>query len=387
MSLEKALFEQSDSGGLTDDIEIEISASEKMTQDQPTNSESKKRQSHIDGMRALAILFMVWVHIAAAFQPVTPPSIAGLTISSIFGGLAAPLFITISGWGLHRSASRRIAASNTPTRDIIRWLTPRISLLLICQILINLLMSHVFDIFTPGVLTLLALAAILAPCTAALSSKSRGLIALTFALSPLLLGDLTGLTWGWSERMAGVGFSGTIERLLWNGAYPAFPWLAFSLLGSLIQDTTRKERIVAISTLIPVASLATILLWPNGGDLVATIGNASLTFFPASTPFMLVAMSAVLTIHLVLESTEDYRFWLSSLGRASVALGNISLTIYILHFIPLALLHHSLGTMVISNDVLALIIISYTLIWLPVATLHSRHIPDVSFEGLLRRSE
>jgi uncharacterized membrane protein len=245
-------------------------------------------------------------------------------------------------------------------------------------------MSHVFDISTPGVLTLLALAAIVAPCTAGLSPKIRAGIALSFALSPLLLGDLTGPTWGWSERMAGVGFLGTFERLLWNGAYPALPWLAFSLLGSLIADATRKERIHGIFILIPISVLATISLWPNGGDLVATIGDASLTFFPASIPFVLVAMTTVLTIHLVLESTEGHRFWQSSTGTASVALGNLSLTVYILHFIPLSLLHHSLGNMVISNSALAVIIISYTLIWLPVAAIHSRHIPDVSLEKLLR---
>ena len=345
------------------------------------------RLSHIDGMRALAILFMVWVHIAAAFRPASPPSFTGLAISSIFGGLAAPLFITVSGWGLHQSARRRLAITDSPLLDISRWLAPRIVLLLACQFIINSLMAHVFDISTPGVLTLLILAAILAPCTAGLSPRFRAGLVLGFSLSPMLLGELAGPTWCWNERMAGVGLLGTIERLLWNGAYPALPWLAFSLLGSLIADMSRNDRIKAIVALIPIGIMATIILRPEGGGLVATIGNASLTFFPASAAFMLVAITTVLMIHLGLESIEGHRFWRSRLGESSIALGKLSLTVYILHFIPISLLHHYSGTMVISNIYLALIIIIYTLLWLPTAALHSRFIPTLSLEVLLSRFE
>ncbi len=346
---------------------------------------SGSRLHHIDGMRALAILFMVWVHIAAAFRPVTTAPLVALAVSSAFGGLAAPLFVTISGWGLHRSASRRIATAASPFADVGRWLAPRIALLVVCQLIINLLMSHVFHWSTPGVLTLLALAAVLAPCTAGLATRTRAALAMAFALSPLLLGDLTGLGWTWDQRMGGADLVGTFERLFWNGAYPALPWLAFSLLGSLIADMPRPRRLTAATAMIPIALAATFLLRPEGGELVATIGLASLTFFPASTPFVLVAATTVLWIHLGLESTEESAFWKHRSGRDVMALGNLSLTVYVLHFMPLAMLWHTLGAPRADLLTMSLMVITYTVLWIPLAGLHTRFLPRLSLERLLER--
>ena len=58
------------------------------------------RLAHIDRMRAIAVLCMVQVHTAA----IVPPR--GMTVgdpaafvAAAFGGMAAPMFVMISGWG------------------------------------------------------------------------------------------------------------------------------------------------------------------------------------------------------------------------------------------------------------------------------------------------
>ena len=62
------------------------------------------RLRHIDQIRAIAVLCMVEVHTAAILPP------QGITVghpaaffAAAFGGMAAPMFITLSGWGIYKS--------------------------------------------------------------------------------------------------------------------------------------------------------------------------------------------------------------------------------------------------------------------------------------------
>ena len=66
------------------------------------------RLRYIDRIRAIAILCMVQVHTAAIIPP------EGISIgdpiafiSAAIGGMAEPMFVTISGWGIYRSGVRR----------------------------------------------------------------------------------------------------------------------------------------------------------------------------------------------------------------------------------------------------------------------------------------
>ena len=63
-----------------------------------------KRITHIDSLRGAAVLLMVMVHAAATWNPfqVTQMSILAYVVSGL-GGLAAPLFVTLFGWGVARS--------------------------------------------------------------------------------------------------------------------------------------------------------------------------------------------------------------------------------------------------------------------------------------------
>ena len=79
------------------------------------------RLRYIDRIRAIAILCMVQVHTAAIIPP------EGISVdhpiafvSAAIGGMAAPMFVTISGWGIYRSAIRR---SKTENNNISSWIS------------------------------------------------------------------------------------------------------------------------------------------------------------------------------------------------------------------------------------------------------------------------
>ena len=125
------------------------------------------RLKHIDRIRAIAILCMVQVHTAAIIPP------EGISVghpiafvSAAIGGMAAPMFVTISGWGIYRSAIRRRTLADNGIFSWFYWVIPRITILTICQLLVNSALSidrgGRFDWMTPGVLTLLALASLIA---------------------------------------------------------------------------------------------------------------------------------------------------------------------------------------------------------------------------------
>ena len=105
-------------------------------------------------MKAIAILFMIEVHTAVILPP------EGITVghpaafvAAAFGGMAAPLFVTISGWGMYRGAKKRFA-SGLNSRAWIDWVLPRVVILTACQLLVNILLAVErggrFEWHTPG---------------------------------------------------------------------------------------------------------------------------------------------------------------------------------------------------------------------------------------------
>ena len=100
------------------------------------------RFAHIDRIRAIAVLCMVEVHTAAIIPP------RGMTVgdpaafvAAAFGGMAAPMFVMISGWGIHMSATRRFASGQMRVAEWISCLMPRVVMLALCQFLVNVLLN------------------------------------------------------------------------------------------------------------------------------------------------------------------------------------------------------------------------------------------------------
>lgn len=353
------------------------------------------RLAHIDRMRAIAVLCMVEVHTAAIIPP------RGMTVgdpaafvAAAFGGMAAPLFVMISGWGIYMSAARRAVRGPMGASDWISWLIPRVVLLTLCQLLINVLLNVErggrFEWQTPGVLTLLAIAALLAPVLVRLSMQARAVLMLLMFASPLVLGDAAGSDWTWWERVASEGTSEWVARLLWNGTYPAVPWLFFVLLGTLVYDLTEnpstRERNIAMG--LAATTITIVIAVMEDIPWALTEGEAVLTFFPASPAFLVVSGTFALLAHRILEGNESSggEPWKGDSLSFIEPLGKITLTVYITHFAVLGVV----ASIMQEEPRLELLpafvaTIGHTLIWIPLAIWHQKYIPDVSLESLLRR--
>ena len=353
------------------------------------------RLSHIDRIRAIAVLCMVEVHTAAIIPP------AGMSmgdpaafVAAAFGGMAAPLFVMISGWAIYMSASRRMMGGLTSADEWASWMVPRVALLASCQILVNLLLNTDrggrFEVHTPGVLTLLAIAALLAPVLVRLGMEIRIFLMLVMISSPMIMGDVSGTDWSWWDRVASDGMSEWLSRLLWNGTYPAVPWMFYVLLGTLVYDLSdsprTRERIIAIGL---IATIITLLISVREKvPWALTEGDAVLTFFPASSSFLVVSGFFALLAHRILEGEEssggepfggDKLSFLEPLGR-------ITLTVYVAHFAVLGLVAYAMqGEPRLELVPAFAVTIGHTLMWIPLAKAHQELIPEISFEGLLRK--
>jgi len=351
------------------------------------------RLRHIDRMRAIAILCMVEVHTAA----IVPPE--GITVghpaafvAAAFGGMAAPMFVTISGWGMYRSASRRLSEGHS-TVQWTSWIMPRVALLCLCQLLVNLLLNVErggrFEWHTPGVLTLLAISAALCPVLVRATTRNRSLAMLVFGISPLLLGSLSEPEIGWFERVGAESAEEWFARLLLNGTYPVVPWIFYVLLGTVLHDlsadTTTRERGIVFGILATTVTLALSVI--EEIDWALTSGEAVLTFFPASMPFLIVSGTMVALSLRILEGNEETGGEPFMGDRLSILepAGRLSLTIYVAHFAILG----AVALMMEGEPRLAIVpaffvTILHTLAWIPLAVVHERTIPWFSLEGVLR---
>ena len=341
--------------------------------------EKRARRADIDLLRGLAILFMVEAHVGATLAPsdLSTSAPLGLLAASI-GGLAAPLFIAVAGWGGLQAARRRLGSA---PGEWTAWLLPRVLLLLAAQLLVNVVMSPVFHWSTPGVLSLFALLALLMPLLARLSLRTRMTLLTLLACAPLLLSDWTGVGWTWEQRISADDLSGWLGLLLLSGTYPLLPWLCFALLGGLLADLDeRRRRLLLLAGML--ASVATLLWVQTNGETWASIsGDSLLTFFPASTPFLVVSGTCVIALHELvgrLPSTE---------GRLVQAIGNLgrlSLSVYVVHFVPLTLWNHFVEPFDPSHALALVGTLAYVLLWIPLGSWWHTRLPRLSIEHLLK---
>ena len=354
------------------------------------------RLKHIDRIRAIAVLFMVEVHTAA----IVPPS--GITVghpaafvAAAFGGMAAPMFVTVSGWGMYSSASRRLTEGHSASQWV-NWIVPRFALLCLCQILVNILLNVErggrFEWHTPGVLTLLAISAVICPALVRTSMRARSILMLLFCVSPLLMGASSGPELGWFERVDARGIQEWMARLLWNGTYPVLPWLFYILLGTVLQDLREdyraRERGIVLGIIATSITLAMSVA--EGIDWALTSGDAVLTFFPASMPFLVVSGTMVALALRILEGKEESGGEPLMGDRLSLLepAGRMSLTIYVSHFAVLGVVALLMdGEPRMSLVPAFLVTILHTIVWIPLAVIHESRFPGLSLEGLLRRTQ
>jgi len=323
-----------------------------------------ERRQDIDQLRGLAILLMIMVHAAATWAPegASTTSLFALIIAGL-GGLAAPLFVTVGGWVTVQS-----------TWTLQKALT-RFAFLLLTQILVNLTAPHLFDPFTPGVLSLFAILYLIAPIWLRIAENIAFCCTVLFGICIINLVLLPGdSSLGWNDRITSNGFE-IINHLVLTGTYPVFPWVFFSILGAGINIHSPSIKQLGSIASIGLILCITILLDALQKDVpfAQPSGEAALTFFPANTPFLIGACTGVLILWMALEHRNPY-------GKLN-KLGQLSLTLYVIHFIPIYL-----GSNFTPEWMYAVpLVLLYTVLWWPIGVFHQERCPRYSLEYLLQR--
>lgn len=334
-----------------------------------------KRIEHIDSIRAIAVLLMVMVHAAATWGPssTTQSSILVYVVSGL-GGLAAPLFVTVFGWGCVQKTSTQ------------RQRFMRAAFFIVAQGAINASSPHLFDFWTPGVLTLFALLTLTQPVWLKVLKYDKIptfhlAILVTFGVI-LFASDFQGQS-VWERRIETETIQKWFSHALLTGTYPLFPWFIYAMFGAWIAISDGKPgmfpaSIESVSLLVGAFFCTAFTLGYsayNGLQWAAPTGDAMLTFFPANIPFLIASLLGVSLIWLILE-----RVPLPTLSL----LGQRSLTIYLAHFIPIGLFYSIDETYGFSLAASMAFVVAYTIVWWPAAHAWDRLAPRMNVEQLFR---
>ena len=98
-------------------------------------------------------------------------------------------------------------------------------------VLVNVTASHLFDPFTPGVLSLFAILYLLAPIWIRISRNN-----IAFGTTLVLIGIISTVfspgdsSLSWNDRIEVDNNHQFLSHLLVTGTYPLFPWMFFSIL-------------------------------------------------------------------------------------------------------------------------------------------------------------
>lgn len=249
------------------------------------------------------------------------PALTVAVLVNELGGLAAPLFLLVSGAALGRSAA--------PARVLrIRGLG-----LLALGFATNLLTPRWFGPTSFYVLHLLGLFSLLAPELRRLSANALlGVSAGTLLASVLAQHRLGVALLTTNEGMRGETLAELPFLTVVGGHFPLLPWLAFPVVGLwfLREPSATRRKTLAFgcagaSTLLLVGRPVLALALPRRLALRLT----TFQFYPATLPFLLLVLAAAVLVLGFLERREPRLRPDGFLG----ILGHLSLTIFVVHIV------------------------------------------------------
>ena len=174
------------------------------------------------------------------------------------------------------------------------------------------------------------------------------------------------------------------SHLFFTGTYPLFPWVTFAVVGAFLGSsiteggkTLPRNNTTLLLIIIGMSyCLVSLILANEEGSIWAhPTKGAYLNFFPANIGFMIGSMTGVLIFWLIIQELQISLFEYC---------GRLSLTIYVLHFIPLTLLSNIENERHWSVMEASLAVAVYTTAWLLFAFVWNR-LQWLTIEALIRK--
>ena len=183
----------------------------------------------------------------------------------------------------------------------------------------------------------------------------------------------------WDSRIEITSILGYFSHLTLTGLYPLFPWIFFAILGSVLHASWDNNKLTILLFVLSLPALFISILqdrvWAVATD---SSGEAVMTFFPANHWFLFNAGLGV-TLLWIMASKSNQRIPLLA------SLGQISLTVYLVHFIPLNYANELDNQMEWSMLTSIVIITIFTLIWLPISLFFTRKMSRYTIENGIKK--
>ena len=351
------------------------------------------RLCSVDVLRGVALVFMVVNHFGDCLVGGGWQSPTGIFVRGV-GIFPAALFYMVAGISVVL-VDHRLRRRGEGRLAVWRRLLPRAFLIVVMGYLFNVVVFGWGELLSWSVLQLIGLSLIVCQLSLELPWQGRVALAAIFVAAAPPLRLLLGYeaVWGVGEALHYQPPQSMAEHLaaiVATGKMPIFPWMACPLVGALIGEAVvakpPRPRLLAKASAGSGASL--LLLIP---PLMVWTGD-TVTQFPLTTGFILLAMGTALLLVAAAVATVDLWGWWNPAYRFFEVNGQIALIIYIAHhlygynLLCLALgLHHQLEAFG-----LALALVSYfapTLLfaklWLPIRRRHTSLIDLASAYALL----
>jgi uncharacterized membrane protein YeiB len=307
----------------------------------------------VDLARALAVFGMFVVHVG---PPLSATHGVASWIRYLADGHSSVLFATLAGFSLALLSGGRHPKQGLAGRQATLRIAIRAVVLLGLGTVLAMQFGGVIILGFYGVYFLLALPLL------RMSAKTLGILAaatavvgpqLAFALNALLppavLDGISAVDP--LKRLSEVG----IVELLLNGFYPAITWMPFVLAGMALGRLDLRAGVVRLrvaivgATVTVVAYGASLLLagrnalasLAEGGEMPDGAGSLLLAGPHSGTTFDILGSTGVAMLVIVVATELVERLtWLRRVAGPVIAVGTMSLTAYVGHFVlqPLFLL-------------------------------------------------
>jgi uncharacterized membrane protein len=285
------------------------------------------RDISIDILRGIAIFTMVAANTGGLILTEPHP-----IWFRLYGSFAAPLFILLSGMMVLFTNMRKDHGANY---FVIRGMM---------VITLGVLMDIVYQIYPFMTCDVLYLIGLSLP-VAYFFSRLRPAYQLVIVLCIFLLAPVLQKTFGYASypievsiltgaRSEGVNQHNVLTQWLWDGWFPVFPWLGFSLLGVVFGNRRWKEKNVLLFKrhahfLIAIGALGIgTTIWRFYPGIMYTREGYSEIFYPPTVGYILIAVGAILALFYIVDLKPSL-----ALYRVFQVLGESALFMYIVHIV------------------------------------------------------